>query len=119
MFKSDAEEIVYILFIISTYLLYQVLLFVSTEYIPFTQYLLFYGAEIPVICIIFITVIYNIRQRYTGLITFFVAILVILFTVIQIRYPILTSSNAILVSTISWGLSLTIGSIITMIKSRL
>ena len=109
--NMERSTLYYILYILITVVLYRV----TSEIIPlsyYSNYLIFFGAEIPVILVALVTFYYNKRAEYSGIVTITVSIIMIIYAFFELRLGPFILANTYIVSVVHWSVGLMLGVIL-------
>lgn len=104
----EKSTLYYGLYILITVVVYRVV----SEVIPlsyYSDYLVFFGAEIPVILVALVTFYYNQKAGYSGIVTATLSITVFIYALIELRLGPFILPNTYIVSIVHWCIGLLLG----------
>lgn len=107
----EKSTLYYALYIFVTVIVYRV----SSEIISlsyYTDYLIFFGAEIPVLLVGLFTFYYNRRAEHSGIVTATLSVIVIIYAFLELRLGPFILPNTYIVSIVHWSVGLLIGIIL-------
>lgn len=104
----EKSTVTYTVYIMLTVVLYRI----TTEFIPiipFSDYMLFFGAEIPVVLVALITIYYNEKAGYSGVVTIGISIVLIIYALLELRLGSFILPSTYVVSLVHWSVGLVLG----------
>lgn len=111
VFVMDKSDIYYTLYLLVTVLVYRSVGFIFSL-VDLNRYLVFFGAEIQVIAVTLITIYYNYKENYSGVVTLTISLIIMIYGFVELRFGAFYISNSNMVSLMHWSLGLIIGTVV-------
>ena len=113
----DRSNFYYILYITTTIVIYR-LTEILVHNISYSSYLIFFGAEVPVIIVALLTVYYNKKAEYSGIVTVVVSVLILTYGFIELWFGSYVLASSYVVSLIHWSIGLILGVVVLQAYNR-
>jgi hypothetical protein len=107
----DKSDIYYTLYLLVTVFVYRSVGFIFSL-VDLNRYLVFFGAEIQVIAVTLITIYYNCKENYSGVVTLTISLIIMIYGFVELRFGAFYISNSNMVSLMHWSLGLIIGTVV-------